>query len=801
MYRMKNKQYSSKYSRYDVPGYEAETDSSEEDNDSDSGDSEPCIRPTLKSSRVVDRRYRDHRSLRPTLGVAARNRLRSQPIDAYSSTTYSSSNLETTTETNETDPSDLYTPIPYNRSRRSPARHLLMDEDISPVRPEHQFVAPSVPSLIKRNFQPTLTSTTTSIHKIFPIPKTNPRLGGGMVCSTPRSSSSGRGPFFSLTTSYAQALNMEKQRPKSYYGTEADTSSFWDNTRAASLRSIPETVNSGYYRPENFGLHAAYAKNRNTKGIMFLTMTMSGNMLTVAIHNAVYFLESGPSVCSFVQAELRTREKEDRHEHRKRHYHHDRNDRRERNEHSQQSNKEKQCFRTDLVPSTNKPEFKTVFQFQLSTHRRASLFICVWAMSAEHAGFNINKKKMLGCMTFPISRLLAKARKCSATCFDDENMSMEEVVVNDGGFFLLDDKDGQRTNMPQHKINKAEFYDDPALSGSCALTTASYSSSNLTSQMPMEEFAKASRAFGSSLLPGGYSSADDVRVHDYTSASSSSNSRDASEFGYHGQHRATLPCVLNAPSITTTSDTTTSEHDVFGGAPSKPDYHYLYVDNNENDSEHKLDVKTKDVGVRRAASFTFSPRGAAEKHNKRPVQVKLKEEEKEKRKLRGPISKTISYIRSKMDTALSTTSLYASKEEIRQWETCFEALLNHKHGCSLFRQFLKKEFSDENVDFWQDCEEFRKMKEGKKATTQRAHEIYREYVAEQAPKEVNLDSDTRAATKAALESGCKTDTFLLAQSRIEQLMEKDSYRRFLKDSLYLDLLKSIENNEIEGSNA
>ncbi|RCN29525.1 regulator of G protein signaling domain protein [Ancylostoma caninum] len=60
---------------------------------------------------------------------------------------------------------------------------------------------------------------------------------------------------------------------------------------------------------------------------------------------------------------------------------------------------------------------------------------------------------------------------------------------------------------------------------------------------------------------------------------------------------------------------------------------------------------------------------------------------------------------------------------------------------------------------------------------------------------VNLDSDTRAATKAAMESGCKTDTFSLAQSRIEQLMAKDSYRRFLKDPLYLDLADGLENGE------
>uniref|UniRef100_A0A0K0D5G1 RGS domain-containing protein n=1 Tax=Angiostrongylus cantonensis TaxID=6313 RepID=A0A0K0D5G1_ANGCA len=159
----------------------------------------------------------------------------------------------------------------------------------------------------------------------------------------------------------------------------------------------------------------------------------------------------------------------------------------------------------------------------------------------------------------------------------------------------------------------------------------------------------------------------------------------------------------------------------------------------------------------------------------------------------GPISKTISLFRSKFDVASSTSSLYPTREEVLQWRVSFESLLNHKYGFTLFREFLKKEFSDENVDFWLECEDFKKMKEGKKATVQRAHEIFKEYVAAAAPKEVNLDSDTRAATKAAMESGCKSDTFSLAQSRIEQLMAKDSYRRFLKDRLYLDLVDGVEN--------
>ncbi|VDD96834.1 unnamed protein product, partial [Enterobius vermicularis] len=150
-------------------------------------------------------------------------------------------------------------------------------------------------------------------------------------------------------------------------------------------------------------------------------------------------------------------------------------------------------------------------------------------------------------------------------------------------------------------------------------------------------------------------------------------------------------------------------------------------------------------------------------------------------------TKTLSFIKNKMDFA-STSMLYPSKEEIRQWEKSFESLLNHKYGSLIFRDFLKTEYSVENLDFWLECEEFKKMKEGKKATQQRARAIYNQYIAAQSPKEVNLDADTKAATKAALEEGAKPNMFSLAQSRIEHLMEKDSYPRFLKSDKFLKLL-------------
>ena len=54
----------------------------------------------------------------------------------------------------------------------------------------------------------------------------------------------------------------------------------------------------------------------------------------------------------------------------------------------------------------------------------------------------------------------------------------------------------------------------------------------------------------------------------------------------------------------------------------------------------------------------------------------------------------------------------------------------------LFRDFLRSEFSDENLEFWIACEDYKSAKGGQLGA--RAHQIYSDFVAIQAPHEVNL---------------------------------------------------------------
>nr|XP_055056280.1 regulator of G-protein signaling 3a isoform X3 [Misgurnus anguillicaudatus] len=125
-------------------------------------------------------------------------------------------------------------------------------------------------------------------------------------------------------------------------------------------------------------------------------------------------------------------------------------------------------------------------------------------------------------------------------------------------------------------------------------------------------------------------------------------------------------------------------------------------------------------------------------------------------------------------------------EEAIKWGESLDKLLGHKYGLAAFRAFLRTEFSEENLEFWLACEDYKKIKSQSKMAS-KAKKIFAEYIAIQSCKEVNLDSYTREHTKENLQS-INRSCFDLAQRRIYGLMEKDSYPRFLRSELYVDLV-------------
>ncbi|XP_078500219.1 regulator of G-protein signaling 4 [Lissotriton helveticus] len=143
---------------------------------------------------------------------------------------------------------------------------------------------------------------------------------------------------------------------------------------------------------------------------------------------------------------------------------------------------------------------------------------------------------------------------------------------------------------------------------------------------------------------------------------------------------------------------------------------------------------------------------------------------------------------SKKDKAAQSQKL--SQEEVKKWSQGLENLITHESGLSAFKAFLQSEYSEENIEFWIACEDYKKIKSAAKLTS-KARKIYDDFISVHATKEVNLDSYTREETSQNLLEPT-TSCFDTAQHKIFILMEKDSYRRFLKSRFYLDLVLPTE---------
>ncbi|VDD80228.1 unnamed protein product [Mesocestoides corti] len=130
-------------------------------------------------------------------------------------------------------------------------------------------------------------------------------------------------------------------------------------------------------------------------------------------------------------------------------------------------------------------------------------------------------------------------------------------------------------------------------------------------------------------------------------------------------------------------------------------------------------------------------------------------------------------------------------DQIRRWETNFNFLLSDPDGLVLFEKFLESEFSQENLQFWEACENYRRMPA--KLLPSESQKIYQLYLSVQSPREVNLDSKTRLKTISLL-STPTAHLFDSAQRKIQALMEKDSYQRFLRSPIFVDFKKSLLEN-------
>uniref|UniRef100_A0A8C5RZZ9 Regulator of G protein signaling 17 n=1 Tax=Laticauda laticaudata TaxID=8630 RepID=A0A8C5RZZ9_LATLA len=134
-------------------------------------------------------------------------------------------------------------------------------------------------------------------------------------------------------------------------------------------------------------------------------------------------------------------------------------------------------------------------------------------------------------------------------------------------------------------------------------------------------------------------------------------------------------------------------------------------------------------------------------------------------------------------------------DEILSWAQNFDKMMKTPAGRNIFREFLRTEYSEENLLFWLACEDLKK-EQNKDAIEEKARLIYEDYISILSPKEVSLDSRVREViNRNLLDPSCHM--YEDAQLQIYTLMHRDSFPRFLNSQIYKSLLESTRSSTSE----
>ncbi|XP_053189013.1 regulator of G-protein signaling 17 [Scomber japonicus] len=141
---------------------------------------------------------------------------------------------------------------------------------------------------------------------------------------------------------------------------------------------------------------------------------------------------------------------------------------------------------------------------------------------------------------------------------------------------------------------------------------------------------------------------------------------------------------------------------------------------------------------------------------------------------------------TKMDSIEAAEEQHPSLDEVLSWSRSFEMMLRSLEGREVFREFLRSEYSEDNLLFWLACEELKK-ETNPTVVDEKARIIYEDYVSILSPKEVSLDSRVREGINQSLAEPSNL-MYEEAQLQIYTLMHRDSFPRFLNSTVYRDLL-------------
>ncbi|XP_023246159.1 regulator of G-protein signaling 7 [Copidosoma floridanum] len=126
-----------------------------------------------------------------------------------------------------------------------------------------------------------------------------------------------------------------------------------------------------------------------------------------------------------------------------------------------------------------------------------------------------------------------------------------------------------------------------------------------------------------------------------------------------------------------------------------------------------------------------------------------------------------------------------SARRVKRWAFSLQELLQDPVGREQFIRFLDKEFSGENLKFWEAVRNLKTLPQ--KDVEEKVQEIWNEFLAADASCPINVDSRSYEMTKRNLEKPDRW-SFDVAAAHVYHLMKSDSYSRYLRSDLYKDFL-------------
>ncbi|KDR13220.1 regulator of G-protein signaling 9 isoform X2 [Zootermopsis nevadensis] len=127
-----------------------------------------------------------------------------------------------------------------------------------------------------------------------------------------------------------------------------------------------------------------------------------------------------------------------------------------------------------------------------------------------------------------------------------------------------------------------------------------------------------------------------------------------------------------------------------------------------------------------------------------------------------------------------------TEKRVKRWAITMEELVSDPTGLKEFTNYLRKEYSHENIRFWMAVNDLRRSAQSQ--IQRKVREIFDEFLAPGAPCEINIDGKTMERVHQELRSPTRFTFDSAAEHVYTLLLKKDCYPRFIRSEHYKNLL-------------